>query len=272
MRQIIAALGVILVLPAGMHGQLVRGVVHIDGSSAPIPAVRIELFDPDGELSDSTVADSLGRFTLSAREDGGYLIRASHVAFMSMARPLELTRGYEINVELRMAPNAIALEPLIVTSRREVPLQYVGFYRRSRSGMGRFITREDIERRRPVRTTDLFYVMPRVHLTQLGSMGYAGDQVVTMRSGPGELCMPAIFVDGMQSLTAQDVNMLLPDDIDGVEVYSSPALTPAEFQRNTNCGAILFWLRKDGGDRPFTWKRLFIGVGAFLGLVLISGA
>ncbi|MGH7445244.1 MAG: hypothetical protein ACREKM_10220, partial [Longimicrobiales bacterium] len=186
-----------------------------------------------------------------------------------MARPLELSRGYEINVELRMAPNAIALDPLIVTSRREVPLQYVGFYRRSRSGMGRFLTREDSERRRPIRTTDLFHVMPRVHLAQAGGLGYA--EVVTMSAGAGERCLPAIFVDGMPSLSAQDVNMLLPDDIDGIEVYASPALTPAEYQRNTNCGAILFWLRKDGGDRPFTWTRLFIGVGAFLGLVLLAG-
>lgn len=272
MRQTLAVIGVMLLLPAGMHAQIVRGVVHIDGSGSPIPAAVLELVDPDGELSDSTVTDSVGRFSMSARREGRYLIRVSHLAFASMARPLELTRGYEINVELRMAPNAIALEPLIVTSRREVPLQYVGFYRRSRSGFGRFLTREDIERRQPIRTTDLFYVMPRVHLTQVGSMGNAGSQMITMRAGAGQQCEPAIFVDGMQSLTAQDVNMLMPDDIDGIEIYASPALTPAEFQRNTNCGAILFWLRKDGGDRPFTWKRLFIGVGAFLGLVLISGA
>jgi outer membrane cobalamin receptor len=169
-----------------------------------------------------------------------------------------------------MAPHAIALDPLIVTSRREVPLQYVGFYRRSRSGMGRFVTREDIERRRPIRTTDMLQMMPRVSLTNLNG-GFAGTQVVTMRGTGGGLCIPNVYVDGMPHMSAEDINTLQPDDIDGIEVYTSPAMTPAEYQRNTSCGAILFWLRKDVEGRAFTWKRLLVGVGAFLGLVLLVG-
>lgn len=257
-------------LPQLAHAQLVRGVVYVERDSARIETALLELIDEEGVVSDSAVSDTLGRFTLSSRSPGRYLLRASHLAFRSVARPIDLTLGYEVHVEMRMAPAAIALEPLVVTARREVPLNYVGFYRRSRSGAGRFLTRDDIERRQALRTTDLLRMMPRVSLTFLDAR-FAGRPAVTMRSPGGGLCTPDVFVDGMISLTAEDIDMLLPEDIDGVEVYTSSAMTPMEFRRGTNCGAILFWLRKDVEGRVFTWKRLLIGVGAFLGLVLIAG-
>ncbi len=269
MRTLFAVLGLTLLTTSVASAQIVRGVVEADGDATPIEAALVRIIDAGGVVRDSAVTDSLGRFLLTARRDGRYLIHVDHLAYTAIARPLELTLGYEVTIELRMAPNAIALEPLIVTSRREVPLQYVGFYSRSRSGMGRFLTREDIERRSPVRTTDLFQVMPRVALM---SVGGRFAQIVTMSRSGGGRCAPNVFIDGMPHMSAEDINTLQPEDIDGIEVYTSPALTPAEYQRGSDCGAILFWLRRDGGDRPFTWTRMLIGVGAFLGLVLLAGS
>lgn len=272
MRRLMVVLAFAALLPCDARAQIVRGVVLVDGGDAAIETALIRLIDARGQARDSAVTDSLGRFVLSTGREGRFVLHAQHLAFTAMARPIELVLGYEVTVELRMAPNAIALEPLIVTGRREVPLQYVGFYRRSRSGMGRFLTREDIERRQPNRTIDLFQVMPRVSITNAGAYGYAGPQMVTMRTTGGSQCAPAVFVDGMPSLSSADLDTLLPQDIDGIEVYTSPAMTPAEYQRNTNCGAILFWLRKDVEGRAFTWTRLFVGLGAFLGLVLLAGS
>lgn len=256
-------------LPQVAGAQLVRGVVYVERDSARIEAALLELIDDEGVVRDSAVSDTAGRFMLLAQAPGEYRLRASHLAFATVARPIELVLGYELDVELRMAPSAIALEPLRVTARREVPLNYVGFYRRSRSGAGRFLTRDDIERRGALRTTDLLRMMPRISMNPVDPR-FATRNAITMRMAGGGLCMPDVFVDGMISLTSEDIDMLLPQDLDGVEVYTSAAMTPVEFRRNTNCGAILFWLRKDNEGRVFTWTRLLIGVGAFLGLVLLS--
>jgi hypothetical protein len=269
MRLLAGLLLLVILVPTTGHAQLVRGAVRSEADSLAIGSALVRLLDEEGVTRDSTLTDSLGNFILSPRNEGRYVINASHVAFVAMARPIELERGYELTVVLTMATNAIALEPLIVTARRRVPLEYSGFYRRSRSGTGRFLTREDIERRSPVRTTDLFHVMPRVQLVSADPQ-FGGRQMVAMRSYGGGYCAPNVFIDGMLGMTAEDINMLLPEDIDGVEVYTSPAMTPIEYQRNSNCGAILFWLRKDARGNPFTWTRLFVGVGAFLGLLLLS--
>ena len=267
--RLLAGLLLLCVLPAAGHAQLVRGAVRAESDSVAIASALVRLMDDEGVVRDSAVTDTLGNFILSPRHEGRYMINASHFAFRSMARPIDLERGYELTVVLTMAANAIALEPLIVTARRQVPLEFSGFYRRSRSGAGRFLTRDDIERRRPIRTTDLFHVMPRVQLISADPQ-FGGRQMVAMRSTGGTYCAPNVFIDGMIGMTAEDINMLLPDDIDGVEIYTSPAMTPIEYQRNTDCGAILFWLRQDARGSPFTWKRLFIGVGAFLGLLLLT--
>lgn len=269
MRLLAGLLLLVVMVPAAGHAQLVRGAVRSEGDSLAIASALVRLVDEQGVTSDSTLTDSLGGFVLSPREEGRYLINVSHLAYRSMARPIDLERGYELTVVLTMATNAIALEPLIVTARRRVPLEYSGFYRRSRMGTGRFLTRADIERRNPVRTTDLFHVMPRVQLISADPQ-FGARQMVAMRTYGGGYCAPNVFIDGMLGMTAEDINMLLPEDIDGVEVYTTPALTPIEYQRNSNCGAILFWLRKDPRGNPFTWTRLFIGVGAFLGLLLLS--
>ena len=162
--RLLAGLLLLCVVPAAGHAQLVRGAVRAESDSLAIASALVKLVDDEGVVRDSTLTDSLGNFILSPKNEGRYMINASHLAFRSMARPIDLERGYELTVVLTMAANAIALEPLIVTARRQVPLEYSGFYRRSRSGAGRFITRDDIERRRPIRTTDLFHVVPRVQL------------------------------------------------------------------------------------------------------------
>ncbi len=267
--RLLAGLLLVIVLPATAHAQLVRGAVRSESDSMAINAAMVRLIDHAGVTTDSTLTDSLGGFLLSPKEEGRYIINVSHLAFQAMARPIELERGYELTVVLTMAENAIALEPLIVTARRQVPLEYSGFYRRSRGGTGRFLTRSDIERRNPVRTSHLFYVMPRVQMVSADPQ-FAGRQMVAMRTTGGGYCAPNVFIDGMIGMTAEDIDTLLPEDIDGVEVYTTPAMTPIEYQRNTDCGAILFWLRKDARGSPFTWKRFFVGVGAFMGLLLLS--
>jgi hypothetical protein len=90
MRTLLVVPGLTLLLCAGAHGQLVRGVVQTDVDAVPIGAALVRLIDDEGALRDSAVTDTLGRFILSARREGRYMLQAQHLAYTAVARPLEL--------------------------------------------------------------------------------------------------------------------------------------------------------------------------------------
>ena len=48
------------------------------------------------------------------------------------------------------------------------------------------------------------------------------------------------FVNGFDQ-----VDVLSPDDVEGVEVYRSTAQAPVEYRRMERCGVTLVWLRND---------------------------
>lgn len=262
---------ILLVLTPGIaHGQVVRGVVHADSTSTPVATATVALLDRNGVVRDSAVTDGAGRFVVAAQRPGAYTLRAAHIGYATVARPIELSRGFEVRVELRMAPDAIALEPLVITSTRAIPLELVGFMRRSRLGMGRFITRQEIERRRPVNMTDLFQTMPRISFRS--GIRNMGPPAIVMSAAGAGTCEPTIFINGSPGMGARDLNTILPSEIEGIEVYTSAALTPIEYQRHTGCGAILLWLKNEDSGRVFTWTRLFLGVGIFAGLLLLGSS
>ncbi|MEN9860311.1 MAG: hypothetical protein RLZZ515_793, partial [Cyanobacteriota bacterium] len=65
------------------------------------------------------------------------------------------------------------------------------FSQRARSGMGRFLTAEQIAQRVPVVTSDLFTAIPGVYLEQ-GAMG----PMLTMKGVFADRCTPAVYLNG----------------------------------------------------------------------------
>lgn len=246
--------------------QIVRGRV-LDADSNGVPSVSIILVGPEGTVRETAVSDSAGAFLLASQRAGVFILHASHVGYLNIEQPIDLKRGEEVTVRLNLRQAAVALEPLVVSSRRRVPLDYVGYHQRVRMGIGSYIQRDAIARRRPIRTTDLFQVMSRVRVIQ---PGLAGPPRIVMRTAGGADCLPNVFVDGVMSSSASDLNSLMPTEIEGIEIYSTSAMTPIQFQRNTNCGAVVVWLRRDEGGRAFSFKRLFAALGIFAGVYLVS--
>ncbi|HEX9579979.1 MAG TPA: TonB-dependent receptor plug domain-containing protein [Gemmatimonadales bacterium] len=122
------------------------------------------------------------------------------------------------------------------------------FYRRRRSGFGRFITSWDIERRRPFYVSDLLRQVPGLSVTY----GGFGRPVVRSRrgmSGFGGSCSPMVFLDGMRLAQDPDLGMELddvtvPEHVAGIEIYTGPAQVPPEFNvSGSQCGVIAVWTK-----------------------------
>lgn len=235
--------------------------------AVPVTGAEVELLLRGRRLG-GTTTDSLGRFMFQVPEAGRYRLRVRHPTYLPYeADSVQVGGGETVSVEVRLGRNVIPLEPLVVTARIRVDM--TGFRgRRQGSGLGTFITREEIEARAAARTTDLLRGVPGVSV-QFQRWGVA--PAILMRSGLGT-CEPAIFVDGVlapQYRGSRLDDYLTPERIEGVEIYSSFSTAPVQYVSGT-CGVILFWTQR--GDRgegePWHWKRVLIGVGAALALIL----
>lgn len=263
-RRAIASAALVL-LPSASFGQTVIGVVVEDGTQIPLAGVTVRLIDEKGRVIQDATSDSIGAFKVSRERAGVGILHFQHPAYTSLlAEPLTLGREEVVAVEARLAPSAIALEPLIVESRvRDRLLRFRN--RVSGPGFGRFVTREEIEQRPAARASDLLRMMPGIQIVRTGGLG-AGFNLITMR-GPLGQCMPALFLDGVT--VQQDIDhFLFADNLEGIEVYVGEAGVPGELKNLSNCGAVGFWTRPYQGGQNFSMKRL----GLMMGVTAVSVA
>lgn len=112
------------------------------------------------------------------------------------------------------------------------------FWRRRERGMGRFFTRDDIERRHPIDVSDMLRMIPGFSVYRVGS-------TTRIRSSRGaRRCGPGIWIDGHRLFDSDLDTFVHPQDVEAIEVYSGFAQTPAQFGGGFNsCGAIVIWTR-----------------------------
>lgn len=262
-------------LPAAGSAQTVRGTVVEDGPRTPIRGASVELLRGADAAALGTVTDSSGAFVLRATRAGTYRVRLTHPSYATMTSDtLAIGPGESLVVELRMGRQAIPLEPLVVTAQGNA--RHGGFYQRQRQpGLGRFITRTDIDARPGAyQTTELLRGIPGVEIVPVRrGRGGAVTNMIMTRGGMGR-CEPVVVLDGTPIRQFPDSGIddfLKVDMIEGVEIYTSTAGAPPQFMTANNaCGVVAFWTRTGGSDgEKLTLKRLLMAVGVAAGLVLL---
>ena len=237
-----ALLLLLAVTPAA--AQEIRGRLLEDATGLPIEAAAVTLVDEKGVDLGTVLTDSAGQFLLRLPTGGRYTLRAERLGYESVTGgPLDAATNDTIQVEFRIAADAIPLDPLVVIAQAKVRyLDRVGFYDRQRTGFGYFLTRKDIRMRYSQRMTDLLRSIPGVRV-----VGRPPSQDVVMR---GSNCLPQIVVDGVIARRGGDRALMyiddfvIPMDIEGLEVYRGASELPAEFGGKTSgCGVIAIWTR-----------------------------
>ncbi|MCC7194963.1 MAG: TonB-dependent receptor [Gemmatimonadaceae bacterium] len=137
------------------------------------------------------------------------------------------------------------------------------FWARRLLGVGAFITRDDIERRHPGKSSDMLRMVPGVRVVA-GESGFDRPLITMGRNSvtsnrlprssivPGSDCSVAYYVDGSY-VPAGTFHMddISPSMIEGVEVYRGPSEAPAKLrQRDTACGLIVIWTREPPRRTP----------------------
>lgn len=247
----------------------ILGVVVDRETRRPLENVAVTLrpLGDGAEAPGPVLTAANGRFAFGAVADGRYRIAMSRIGYQTLADSLVYETALGLRIDAELVQEAVELDPLLVVAEaRSRNLESRGFYQRMRRGMGRFVTRAEIQGRNALQVSDVLRTIAGVHMTSGGS--FRTDGVVLLRGG----CVADVYVDGVRTIPPFPVDaMLQPDDLDGVELYRGAEM-PAEFG-TTSCGAVMLWTHvPNPGTRgaPFSWRRVLAVLGFVAGAFLLT--
>lgn len=250
---------IVLAVPAGAHAQEVRieGRVIANETEEPVPHASVTIQRHyDSKLIDRVETDADGRFRAEIRGHDAVQLRVERLGYATTVTPTLYfdDRNY-FQIEVRLDTDAVVVAPLevVVWGRVDPSPLLDNFRRRLDRGQGTYITREEIEERRPVFMSDMLRSVAGVVVEGSGSgsrpriqIGRATSKRLGMRP-----CPTQIFVDGMlMSRAGADVrldDLVSPASVEGVEIYRGLSTVPAEFlNQDAECGVIAVWTRRGG--------------------------
>jgi TonB family protein len=153
------------------------------------------------------------------------------------AAPLRITLARTIQMVRAVVVNAPAgsSDPWLAAVRD----------RERTGGNGHFVYRDEFMKSNPARFTDVLRRMPGIRINR----NSRNATEIRLRNNR---CGPLYWLDGQPLVGVPfDPDVLPPQTVEAIEVYSSPSLVPAQFQGPQyaqGCGAIVIWTRQ--GERP----------------------
>lgn len=251
-----AALAILsIATPAETAAQSAAAILEIfvigAGAGQPIPGAQVTIVDGSSARTDES---GQVRFPGLAPIDLTVEIRA--LGYHARSLTMDLPAGQTFHLTIPLEPEPILLPEVRIEGdarRGEIRSRELrDFYRRVRVGAGQYLTRTDIERRRPRNLTDLIRMLPGFVI-----VGTAAGEKPTMEakaSASAELSLPQgacpiqYFLDGAPMVPLHggviDAEVEL-GEIEGVEIYRRGSAVPAKFHRyNNSCGVILIWKKE----------------------------
>jgi hypothetical protein len=222
-----------LLAPTHLAGQAVTGRVVDAESGAGVPSAQVALL-VEGEVHESVLTDGEGRFALRAPRSGDFLLRTRALGFAE--RPPDSVRvdpREVVEVLVELGRQAIALEPITVTGRREDPRHaatFEGFLARRAEarpvGPDRVVLRTDHEMAAAMSVSDVLRWFPRARG-----------------------CL-FVFLDGRR--TEWPVLEMSPSFFEGVEFYQYGMTAPLPYsgeicESAVHYSVVAVWLRRSAG-------------------------
>jgi hypothetical protein len=222
------------------HSRLTGTVVDAS-SGQPIAGAQVA-------ISGATVAGTTndrGAFTISGAPGGTQSLLIRAVRYAPEQRTVDLVGDAPLSIAVRLTSLKTVLDTIRVTASRIYSADRIGFEQRRKSGFGTYFDSADVQRARPFEVTKLFQSMNGVQV-----VGSGFNQRILMR-GVMNPCEPSIVIDGVRlpELTGADLNMMVsPEEISGIEVYTSAGTVPAQFKglspASMRCGAVVVWTKR----------------------------
>jgi len=199
------------------------------------------------------VSNDSGEFHIDHAPSGRVKVMVRRLGFRPDSKRVALQPGDTRQVKFVLDGLLDELETVLVTARAGSSGRMQEFWARRMVGLGVFITREEIERRRPARTVDLFRSVMGVRIVSGGNgevtrlvSGRHAVSVASKNSAASGACSMQYYVDGIFMTPGTfTVDEVPPETLEAIEVYRGPSEIPARFrQRETGCGLVVIWTRE----------------------------
>lgn len=241
----------------------VSGKVEDLATGEPVSGARVRLVSVASGAQVAVVeSDSVGEFVFPALAEGDYVVHVERIGYGEVEEAVRMEGRADLRLFASLVPDAVDLDPVIVTVGRRGSSVMDDFERRRALGFGSFVTREDIEKRHPFRVTDALRSIPGVRLVP----GSFGDNALMLRGR----CRPSIYIDGIATDPTASLDLSLrPDDVEAIEVHST-ATVPARYAFEA-CGVVLVWTRVPTRveGRAGWWKPLLVA-GTLMGALIVA--
>jgi hypothetical protein len=180
-----------------------------------------------------TFSDAEGQFVLRNLRSGTRALSVRRLGFEPAELAVTLRARSPVDVTVRLKQFVTVLDTVLVTARRDVELTRVGFTKRQKSGMGYYLTPDEIARNRAYDLPGLLVTAPALR------RDYSGARpVITGRDG----CVNW-WVDNVPWMGGGIEDFIRPSEVAAIEVYSL-GFTPGEFRRaKGNCETVVIWTK-----------------------------
>jgi hypothetical protein len=214
-----------------------------DGKAVPEAQVLVLGLETGARSTES------GGFELTRLPAGTHTVEVRAIGYGRRRELVNLHPERPATLNVTLNRMAVVLPEVAVTAKGPA-LSEFDERRRSAAGGGHFITREDIERRNPLRTEDLFRGVPGFSVVPSGGFDYS---IVSTRgvTGMGQ-CMPDFYLDGAKITVDPQMGGGLPvnpNEIAGIETYSGASTIPAGYISQSGCGVVLIWTQRGQSRR-----------------------
>jgi len=210
-----------------------------DSAGHPIPLAEIRA------RGNQLVArsDDSGHFHVAQMPAGARGVFVRRLGFAPLRAPITTSNGDTDSIVVTLVAVATSL-PSVVAVEQHDSLSHVvlaDFWARKARGFGKFVTRDDIDKRGGMHFVDLVRAVPGVMIQSA-----RGRQEIRFTRNGVRDCPPQYWVDGIP-IIAGSAEEFTPDNVEAMELYSSAATTPPQFStRAQSCGTIVVWTRLPG--------------------------
>ena len=209
------------------------GIV-VDKNQTPVASAELTI-SRDGQSVAILRTTEEGMFNFDSPSRGTIEVAVRRLGYRAHAVTLDLDRRADaeiLRVVLETLPSEVA--PVVVKSgggRLDLFYQH-----RKENAFGRFIDRDEIEKSRVRLTSDLFRTVPGASLRASRRYG----NTIRLRG-----CQPTVWIDRVPIRDVELDEVATPEEIAGIEIYSSSTSTPPQFmdRGGRGCGAIVVWTR-----------------------------
>jgi hypothetical protein len=224
------------------RGQAVVSGIVLSSYDKPVPGADVTVAGAESK----TATDSSGKFTLRGLPAGTQTLVIKRVSYAPKGVPVDLSSRTPRTVTVKLDPAPPSLPTVVVQAKWEQELAKVGFTDRKKSGLGRYLDRDQIEEHLPQVMTDVFETMPGIQVD------YSSGQPVLKGSRTAGGGCVNYYIDGVpyKEQSPGDINdYMRPNELEAVEVYQSSE-TPGQFTSagSSSCTTIVVWTKTRIGD------------------------